>query len=135
MDRNSGKGFTLLELLVVLSIIALLATLALPGYSTALQQGRRGDAIGALLRLQLAQEHWRANHDEYASLTALGLGSLSGDGHYRLAVTAPDAAGYHATATPLVDGRQADDACGVFAVNQDGPDHSSGYANARCWKR
>lgn len=135
MDRNQGKGFTLLEMLVVLSIIAVLATLALPGYSAALQQGRRVDAISALLRLQLAQEQWRAHHAQYASLAELGLTSLSSDGHYRLTLTAQDAAGYHAIAEPLAGGPQAGDACGTFAVHQDGPDHGSGYADARCWKR
>ncbi|MCW8874386.1 MAG: prepilin-type N-terminal cleavage/methylation domain-containing protein [Gammaproteobacteria bacterium] len=135
MDRNTGKGFTLLELLVVLAIIGVLALLALPAYSTAMQQGRRADAISALLRLQLAQEHWRAHHAQYASLADLGLASLSSDGHYRLTITARTAAGYQATAAPLANGPQAGDACGSFAVNQDGPDHSSGYANARCWKR
>ena len=135
MDRNRRKGFTLLELLVVLSIIAVLAALALPGYSAALQQGRRGDAIAALLRLQLAQEHWRAHHAQYASLADLGLGSLSSDGHYQLTITVHDAAGYHASATPVAGGPQAGDACGTFAVHQDGPDHGTGYADARCWKR
>jgi type IV pilus assembly protein PilE len=135
MERNGKQGFTLLELLVVLAMIAVLAALALPGYSAALQQGRRGDAISVLLRLQLAQEHWRAHHAQYAGLDDLGLGSLSGDGHYRLTITTHDAVGYHATATPVPGGPQADDACGRFAVNQDGPDHGTGYANARCWKR
>lgn len=135
MDRITSKGFTLPELLVALAIIAILAALALPGYSGALQQGRRGDAIAALLRLQLAQEEWRGRQAAYASLDALGLDSLSADGHYLLAITDPGAAGYHATATPVAGGPQADDACGAFAVNQDGPDHSGGYAGARCWKR
>lgn len=135
MDRNTGKGFTLLELLVVVAIIAVLALLALPGYSTAMQQGRRADAISALLQLQLAQEHWRAHHAQYASLADLGLASLSRDGHYRLTITARTAAGYHATAAPVANGPQASDACGSFAVHQDGPDHSGAYANARCWKR
>jgi type IV pilus assembly protein PilE len=135
MDRNGRKGFTLLEMLVVVTIIAVLAALALPGYSAALQQGRRTDAIGALLRLQLAQERWRAQHAEYASLADLGLGGLSSDGHYRLQVEDANAAGYRATATPVAGGPQAHDACGVFAVNQDGPDHGDGHADARCWKR
>lgn len=135
MEGMRGKGFTLLELLVAMSVFALLAALALPAYTAALQQGRRGDAIATLLQLQLAQEQWRARHPQYASLADLGMGSLSRDGHYRLQVTAHDAAGYHATATPVANGRQAGDACGRFAVNQLGPDHSGGHADARCWKR
>jgi type IV pilus assembly protein PilE len=135
MDRKGGKGFSLLELMVVLAVMAVLATLALPSYSLALQQGRRADAMEALLRVQLAQEQWRARHVQYASLTQLGLGNHSRDGHYRIEITAQDVARYHATATPRADGPQAGDACGIFAVHQDGSDHSAGYADARCWKR
>lgn len=134
MDGTRKQGFTLVELLMVLVILAVLASLAWPAYLLALQQQRRGDAIDALLRLQLAQEQWRLEHAQYASLDELGMGD-SAAGHYQLAISGADAAGYHATATPRADGAQAEDVCGVFAVNQGGPDHGDGYADARCWKR
>lgn len=135
MERSSLAGFSLAELLVALAILGVLAALAWPAYTAVLQQGRRSDAIDALLRLQVAQEQWRATRPQYASLDELQLDPLSSDGHYQLAITAHTAAGYHATATPVTAGPQGQDACGVFAVHQDGPDHGSGYADARCWRR
>lgn len=40
-----------------------------------------------------------------------------------------------ATAVPVADGPQASDSCETFAIDQDGPDHTSPYADASCWRR
>lgn len=130
-----SAGFTLMELIAALAIVAILATLAFPGYQDALMRGRRGDAIASLLALQLAQEKWRANHPAYAGLDALGWGAVSLDGHYTLRVSERSAAGYLATAAPRPDGPQRDDACGTFALNERGPVFAPGYADAACWRR
>lgn len=134
MNRNHA-AFTLVELMIVVAVLAILTVIALPNYLEAMRQGRRADAIAALLHLQQAQEFWRSGHDRYATLAELGLAGASPDGFYRITVADPDAAGYRATAAPRVGGPQEGDGCGTFAVHQDGPDHSGDFAGARCWKR
>ena len=132
----SIKGFTVMELMIALAVVAILATLAFPSFSEQLLRGRRMDAITTLLNLQIAQETWRANNNRYADLDDLGWTTdLSTEGHYRIRVTQHSAAGFVATAEPLRGGAQRDDPCGTFALDQRGPVFSEEYADAVCWRR
>ncbi|MFN2308483.1 MAG: type IV pilin protein [Gammaproteobacteria bacterium] len=129
-------GFTLMELLIAVAIVAILATLAVPGFQDTLMRGRRGDAITSLLSLQLAQEKWRANHAEYARLDELGWADATSlDGHYRLHLRERSASGFLATAQPRPAGPQQHDVCGEFALDQRGPVFAPEYADATCWRR
>jgi type IV pilus assembly protein PilE len=130
-----GGGFTLIEILVVVSIVAILAAIAFPSYLEQARKSRRADAMSTLMRLQLAQERWRANDTDYATLAELSFGADSDDGFYTLALPARTAAGFTATAAPKAGTAQAGDRCGTFAMSQDGPDYSGSYAKANCWQR
>jgi len=141
-------GFTLVELLVALAILSILAVLAIPSYQAAIQKSRRTDAISALQNLHLAQERFRANCSTYA--TSLGgtdlcdigsstfrvnVSAVSAEGYYAIAILdGADGTGFVATADPS-GSAQAADACGTFAINQDGPKTDDGYAGERCWTR
>jgi type IV pilus assembly protein PilE len=135
MDRNRFQGFSLLELLIALAIVAILATITVPSFSGLLDRSRRSDAMSALLLVQLAQERWRSRNISYAqSLEALGWASpASSEGYYQLRVSYADAAGYRVLALPKDVQRR--DSCGIFAVNAAGPDFSEGYAGPACWNR
>ncbi len=89
IHRTTGPlrgGFTLVELMIVLAILAGLAAVAWPSYQNAVQRSRRADAVSALTEIVQAQERWRANNPSYQStLTDLpGTRTLSRDGHYSL---------------------------------------------------
>jgi type IV pilus assembly protein PilE len=114
----ADKGFTLLELAIVVLVAALLAALAMPSFSESLRRARRSDAVSALTQLQLSQERWRSDHPAYATdLAALGLTERSEQGLYRIAVTAADGQGHVATATAT--GLQQDDlACTALRLEQ-----------------
>ena len=54
MDRKkTAYGFSLTELLIVIAIVAILASITLPSYSSYVYKTRRADAVASLLQLQL----------------------------------------------------------------------------------
>ncbi len=112
-------GFTLIEMMIVTTIIGILSAIAFPAYQSYVQQGRRTDGQAALLAVQVAQEKYRVSHTTYAtSVTVLGLSSTSPDGHYTIAIAAspaPTGSVYKATATAT--GQQAgDSSCTLLVI-------------------
>lgn len=119
--RRGPPGFTLIELMIALAVVAILVAVAYPSYQSAVQKGRRADGMAALTTLMQAQERWRANHTAYqGTLSELpGASARSPDGHYDLAITADSATatGYVATATAREGSPQRGDAkCRVMRV-------------------
>jgi type IV pilus assembly protein PilE len=140
------RGFTLIEVMIVVVIIALLATVALPAYLDQVRKSRRADAIARISQFQQAQERWRSNNATYGTLANLGIGATTADGHYSLSMTAsPTATTYQLLATAT--GAQASDTnCKFLALSMSGgnttllsgPNSSvgnTGSANSRCWNR
>ena len=129
-------GFTLIELMIVVVVIGILTTLAVPAYFDYVRKARRADGKAALMRIQLQQEKWRAGHTEYSSdLAALKAGTTSTDGHYTLAVSGASATGYTATATAGT--RQSSDkasgtSCATLTLAVNG--NTSTFTPDACWK-
>jgi type IV pilus assembly protein PilE len=129
---------TLAELMIVVALIGILAALAYPSYRGHVLKAKRADAYDGLLRIQLAQEKWRASNLAYTTALSgafpngLGLSETSAEGHYALAVTEASAIGFTATATATGLGTQANDTgCTVItlAVGAGGESRSP----AECW--
>ena len=99
-------GFTLIEVMLVVSLIAILALIAYPSYQTNIRKAKRNDAIEALLRIQLAEEKWRVSDTDYATLIELG-NPTTKEGFYSIAIPANTATGYTIRATAIGD--QAND--------------------------
>ncbi|MFL6660907.1 MAG: type IV pilin protein, partial [Rhizobacter sp.] len=137
--------FTMIELLVVLAIAALVATLAYPSFNAQVLTARRSDALVAVMAAQMAQERWRADRPGYGSQAELGLAVITGAGHYAVQVVADGAAGYqvHATARGPQD-RDSDcrhlrlsvkDANMVYESGADARVANPAALNRRCWRQ
>lgn len=131
------KGFTLIELIITMLIVALLVSLALPSFRDSVRKSRRSDAMNGILDLQLAQERYRVNNTTYGTLTELGRADpqSSSDGHYRLTVPVHTTTNYTILATALGD--QANDSCGNFTVTftAGAITKTAGGDNDLCWKK
>lgn len=132
-----SRGFTLVELCVVLALAGLLAAMAWPSWQSQLQRGYRADAVTALMRVQLAQESHRAHHGLYAAQLNVLVGAaapVSVQGLYDIEL-AGGGDRYEAHARARTGSAVASDSsCAVLSLRV--RDGLTDYApSARCWNR
>ena len=108
------KGFTLIELMVVVAIVGILALIAIPGYTEQVAKSRRAEAMRGLGDLQLRQERWRSNHTTYG--TYANLSSPTVDNYTLTAVPDATTPGTKYVLTATRAGAQAGDRCGNFVM-------------------
>jgi len=92
--KNKSQGFSLIELIVVISILGILAALALPAYNDSTQRGRRGDGQSTLLDLASRMESFYFKNKTYTTdISKLGFSSATtSEGFYTIGVQAATAA-------------------------------------------
>ena len=74
--RKNMKGFTLLELMIVIVVVGILAAIGYPSYADSIRKSKRGDAQAALLGAAQQLEVYYARNAAYnADLTEMGYGS------------------------------------------------------------
>ena len=69
--KHSSKGFTLIELMIVVVILGILAAVAIPAYFNHILRTRQSDAYHNLLDIKAAQEMHYSLENEYANIGAL----------------------------------------------------------------
>ena len=131
--KTHGKkrsGFTIIELMIVIGIVALLVSLAYPAYSQYVRKARRGEAQQLLLNWSINQEIWRSNNPLYATD-----GQLPPPTHdnYTFTLPAPSATAYTLQAAANAGDQQKDEArdgtsCATMTLDQNGV-----KVEAACW--
>ena len=125
---TTKNGFTLVEILVVIALVAILVALALPSYRQYVRQANRAEAHQLLLNWANNQELWRATHPTYAS--AANLPAPTHD-KYTFSISGVSATGFVLTATATGDQAYDEDrgtSCKPMTLDQ-----SNAKTPAECW--
>jgi type IV pilus assembly protein PilE len=144
INKTSRQGgFTLLELMIVVVVMAILASIAVTSYNRYAFRARRADGKELLMRVANAQERYYGTFNTYADDpvdTTLKLGSVNSErGYYAVKITSDDLTkSYVATATPISGSGQDKDACGPLSISSNGTKtpaatDTSANSNGPCW--
>jgi type IV pilus assembly protein PilE len=133
MKKN--RGFTLMELMIVVAIMGILGAVGYPAYINAVNKSNRADAIDSLLSLASRMEEYYLINDSYvgATVAADGSGTVgtsqTSASLYTLSIPSATAFGYSVTATPV--GTDAE--CATISLNNLGQKSATGTDAANCW--
>lgn len=124
------RGFTLIEVMMVVVIIAILTVIAYPSYQNYMQRARRIDAQTAILELSQYMERYYTTNGTYVGAVLPFTASPKEDStkYYVLSLSAQAADTYTLSAVP--SGAQASDTCGTLTLNSTG---AKTPTTAGCW--
>lgn len=107
LDNRSinHAGFSMIELMVALAVVAMLVAVAMPSYTAFVKRSERTDGTKALAQLANQQEQYYVANQSYANnISDLPMTALTEGGNYRLSVVSGNAAAYVLQADPAGTG-------------------------------
>lgn len=145
------RGFTLVEIMVVVAIVMVLAAIALPSYTESINRAKRAEAKAQLLEAAQYMQRFYSQNSRFDQTTAgaavavpdalarVPRTAAAGTQNYTLGfASAVTAATFTLQAVPRAGGSMANDKCGSFTLNQAGQrdikNNASGSTADSCWK-
>lgn len=146
---TKSKGFSLIEMMIVVVIIAILAAIAIPIYQKQVQESRRTAAKTALLDIASREEKFYSTNNYYTlQMASLGYSAAQitgntlqapggGSNYYTVqfpASASTQAQSYTAQAVPVAGSQQASDLCGTYQITDLGVQTNPGATQTTgCW--
>jgi len=131
-------GYTLIELLIVMTVVGILAAVAYPSYTESVRRARRSDAMIRLIEAAQTLERCYTQlggvYDHVDCPIRSTVEIISSAGFYQVMPTVT-ATTYRLTATPVTDDPQAEDTgCASFTLTNTGAKTATGSRGNACWK-
>jgi type IV pilus assembly protein PilE len=137
MFQRPQKGFTLIELMIVVAVVALLSMLAIYNYNRYGFRARRAEGREIALRVAAAEERYYTNYNAYTDDTAalkLGATVTSENKNYLISIGGLGTGNQAYKVTAKAQGGQAGDVCKDLSVDNLGAKTFSGSeTNGHCW--
>lgn len=146
------RGFTLIEIMVVVAIVGILAAVAVPNYTQYIARANRADARTQLMQAALFMQKFYAANDSYkqdrsgtavanAMPASLKIAPTEGTALYTLSVQSASDADFELRMVPDSGKKMSADKCGTFTINSTGAkgvwvNNTAGSTTLRdeCWK-
>lgn len=132
--RATSKGFTLIELMIVVAIVGILAAVAYPSYTEYVKRSHRAEIASLLSEQTQALERFYSRTGSYRNF----VGMSGGNSYYAIASVLNDA-DFTLTAAPVGSSMMNGDKCGSFVIKNTGEysntGASSGVTRKDCWGR
>ncbi|MFJ2487218.1 type IV pilin protein [Pseudomonas sp. NPDC087639] len=132
--RRSNRGFTLIEIMIVIAIIGIMLTIGIPSYTEYVKKGRRAEVVSLLSEQAQSLERFYTRNNLYTGITGLS----AGNDFYTITPTITDQT-FLLTATRKSGTAMATDKCGDFTLTNTGvrsmSNATTGLTTKDCWGR
>ncbi len=135
MNRGNLRGFTLVELMIVIAIVGILGAISMSFYGNYVTDANRTDGRMALTQTATSLEKCKSLYSAYNSANCnVALPVTSDEGLYTVAATAIAGATFLLTATPVAGAYQAGDTdCTTLTLTSSGIEGGTGANVNDCW--
>jgi type IV pilus assembly protein PilE len=135
MMLKKTRGFTLIELMIVIAVLSIIFAVGYPSYMEHVKKSRRAEGMGQLLELADRMERAYSDRGTYPTNISEVYVATTDNGFYTLSIVTANNVSFTVSAAPTSLGKQNTDKCKTFTLNSLGQKSISGSVpNSQCWK-